>query len=947
MPRRSHLRYLLRSGILGYSAAVAAREPFSMMKNREVNTCFLFVLAILLSLPGAIAQPPTARFAPDRFETKIRPLLHGECSNCHGPTLQRGSLRFDQPLPMRPSERESVITRIRRAVSYKPGTKQMPPTHQLAPELRADLLAWLDADAPFPKKVVPVRSKPLWSLEPVSTSEKRNVSETESQVIDRLVLIKLKAAKLSPAPKADAYTRIRRASFDLTGLPPTQADITAFQADKSPRAFDHAVERLLKSPSYGTHWARKWLDLARYADTKGYVYDEERRFAFAYTFRDWVINALNDDMPYNDFLRLQIAADRYPDTSKENLAALGFLTVGRRFVNNLPDVLDDRIDVIMRTTQGLTVACARCHDHKFDPISTKDYYGIYGILAQSNDNSVPMSPLQGTKEEQQTYISKHDAAVAAFQVALDKQRLILSSRLRSQILQYMTAVPDVSTLPGPDFLFIVSKEDTNPFLVRKFKAQIDQANSLHSRVFKLWQAFGTGSDDRVKLQAQPVIQRLRTDAAYAATYNPIVVSLFTSTNDIPKLGSDIGKKYGKLLSEINTEWLSLLTKAKDNNLPQPVQFTDPNKEELRQVLYADSAVTSVPFVGMNELEWLFDNTTRGELNKLKMVIDTLDVESPATPQHAMSLQELPRVAPQRIYRRGDPRLPGDPAPNAFLSAIASCKFQTDPSLPTGRRNLAESIISPKNPLTARVMVNRVWAILFSNGIVTTTSDFGTRGSAPSNPHLLDYLACEFIKHKWSIKWLIGTITKTNTYQQSTITSQKDRIKDPENLTFSRMSRKRLTFEQLRDTLLSVSNLLDQSSGGKSVDLFPQTPTARRTIYATMDRQFVNATFLAFDFSNPDQHTAKRHETTTAQQALFLLNHPFAYGIAKKLAENTRAPGNTAPITRLYQAVLQRQPTPNELHIAQKLGVQTMSPDPLAWAEFCHALIMTNNVLFVE
>ena len=241
---------------------------------------------------------------------------------------------------------------------------------------------------------------------------------------------------------------------------------------------------MLASPGFGEHFARKWLDLARYADTKGYVYTEERRYAFAYTYRDWVVDAFNRDLPYNDFLRLQLAADRYPATPTKDLAALGFLTVGRRFVNNIPDVIDDRIDVIMRTTQGLTVSCARCHDHKFDPIPTKDYYALYGVLAQSADINVKIGPLSGTPEAQQTYTTKRQTALTAFSKRVETERGNLASRLRSQLPRYMEAVPNVASLPSADFYIILGKDDINPFVVRRLKTQLDQAVSRKSRIFK-------------------------------------------------------------------------------------------------------------------------------------------------------------------------------------------------------------------------------------------------------------------------------------------------------------------------------------------------------------------------------------------------------------------------------------------------------------------------------
>jgi hypothetical protein len=350
---------------------------------------------------------------------------------------------------------------------------------------------------------------------------------------------------------------------------------------------------------------------------------------------------------------------------------------------------------------------------------------------------------------------------------------------------------------------------------------------------------------------------------------------------------------------------------------------------------------------MNDLEWLLDEGTRVELNRLKMAVDTLDADSPAAPDHAMALIETPRKAPQRIYRRGDPRLPAGPAPAAFLTAVPNCAYPSAVTTP-GRRELAESIISNSNPLTARVYVNRIWGMLFGRGLVATQSDFGTRGALPSHPELLDLLATEFIKHKWSTKWLVETILNTNIYQQSSTISINAAKRDPDNTLLSHMPVRRLTFEQLRDTLLWVSNSQDPTAGGRSGELFPATLPARRSLYATIDRQFVPGVLRAFDFANPDQHTTERHETTTAQQALFLLNHPFAGRITQALVDDcAKNPSGTAAITRLYERVLQRKPSSAELAVARNAGLDDTPPDRNALAVFAQALILSNRVLFVE
>ena len=913
-----------------------------------LKTAALGLLALTLAAQLPMASAGQNPNSSDHFEQRVRPLLLAECASCHGASTQQAGIRFDIPFQGTKEQKSRLIARVKRVLQPVNGGKQMPPSKPLNTEQTATLMAWLDSGAVFPAvRANKSGASALWSLKPLKPITLLSSQESPSGVIDRLIASRLKKNGLTPAKPADRYTLLRRMSYDITGLPPTFDATQSFENDRSPNAISKRIKEMLAKPAFGEHFARKWLDLARYADTKGYVYTEERRYAFAYTYRDWVVDAFNRDLPYNDFLRLQLAADRYPATPTKDLAALGFLTVGRRFVNNIPDVIDDRIDVIMRTTQGLTVACARCHDHKFDPIPTKDYYALYGVLAQSADINVKIGPLSGTPDAQNTYTAKRQAALTAFSKRVELERVNLASRLRSQLPRYMEAVPNVASLPSADFYIILGKDDINPFVVRRLKTQLDQAVSRKSRIFMLWDALGIGDDARFKSQAPRVLERLRSDTAFRKQFNTRIVDALLANLKPDSTDEAAGKIFGDVLAAVNAQWQAAITVGQGNGKPLPEALPAPDAEELRRFIYGNDSVFTVPDTAMNELEWLFDEPTRVELNRLKMAVDTLDAESPVAPDHAMALIETPRKAPQRIYRRGDPRLPAGPAPAAFLTAVPNCAYPSAVTTP-GRRELAESIIARDNPLTARVYVNRIWGMLFGRGLVATQSDFGTRGALPSHPELLDYLAAEFIKHKWSTKWLVETILNTKTYQQSSTASTYATKKDPDNTSLSHMPVRRLTFEQLRDTLLSVSNSLDSTPGGRSVDIFPASLPARRSLYATIDRQFVPGVLRAFDFANPDQHTPERHETTTAQQALFLLNHPFAGRIMQALVDDcAKNPSGTAAITRLYERVLQRKPSSAELAVARKAGLADPPPNRDALAAFAQALIMSNRVLFFE
>jgi cytochrome c553 len=912
-----------------------------------LKTAALGLLALTLAAHLPMAAAGQNPIPSDHFEQRVRPLLLAECASCHGAATQQAGIRFDIPFPGTKEQKSRLIARVKRVLQPVNGGKQMPPSKPLNKEQTATLLAWLDSGATFPAVKKTSSPNELWSVKPLTPLKLVSKSEQPPSVIDRLIQARLIKSGLSPAKPADRYTLLRRMSYDITGLPPTFDASKSFENDRAPNATSKRIKEMLASTAFGEHFARKWLDLARYADTKGYVYTEERRYAFAYTYRDWVVDAFNRDLPYNDFLRLQLAADRYPATPTKDLAALGFLTVGRRFVNNIPDVIDDRIDVIMRTTQGLTVACARCHDHKFDPIPTKDYYALYGVLAQSADINVKIGPLSGTPDAQNAYTAKRQAALTAFSKRVETERGNLASRLRSQLPRYMEAVPNVASLPSADFYIILGKDDINPFVVRRLKTQLDQAVSRKSRIFALWDALGIGDDTRFKAQAPRVLARLKTDTAFRSQFNSRIVDAILANLKPDSTDEAAGKIFGDTLAAADVQWQAAINAAQSTGKPLPTALPDPETEEIRGFIYGSDSVFTVPEAAMNELEWLFDEPTRVDLNRLKMAIDTLDADSPAAPDHAMALSEAPRKAPQRIYRRGDPRLPAGPAPAAFLTAMPNCAYPSAVTTP-GRRELAESIISNSNPLTARVYVNRIWGMLFGRGLVATQSDFGTRGALPSHPELLDFLATEFVKHKWSTKWLVETILNTKTYQQASTAATIANKKDPDNTLLSHMPVRRLTFEQVRDTLLWVSSSLDTTAGGRSGDIFPATLPARRSLYATIDRQFVPGVLRAFDFANPDQHTPERHETTTAQQALFLLNHPFAGRITQALVDDcAKQPSGTAAVTKLYERVLQRKPAIGELAVARKAGLADTPPERNALAAFAQALVMSNRVLFVE
>ena len=787
--------------------------------------------------------------------------------------------------------------------------------------------------------------------------------------IDFFVLAKLEEQGLSPAPQADKRTLIRRASFDLTGLPPTPAQVDAFIADSSPEAFAKIVDGLLASPMYGERWGRYWLDVARYADTKGYVYGdrEEIRFVHSYVYRDWVIQALNEDLPYDRFIQQQIAADQLaptldarPSTFDSSLAAMGFLTLGRRFLGVVHDIIDDRIDVVMRGTQALTVGCARCHDHKFDPIPTADYYSLYGIFAGCTEKTIPLNTLSSQGRATIEYEKGLRERVEKFDRTIEKKRQDFSNRFRAKTRDYLVAVLDVKKLPTEEHYEIRGPDDLNPTIVRNWESYLLQTQTEFHPVFAPWQSLGTLPDREFAAKASLALAQFTAGGDRSHRVNPAVLQALIENP--PGSMREVAERYGKLLAGVHKQWQEIVQLAATNKTDTPTALSDPVLEELRKVLYGSSAPVNIPVLAPADIEWYFDEPSRVELMKLNAEIERWIIKSPGAPSHSVILEDRPDPKHPRIFLRGNPANKGDEVPRQFLKVVAGEKrkpFQTG----SGRLELARAISSPENPLTARVMVNRIWLRHFGAGLVRTPSDFGTRSDPPSHPELLDWLALHFMTNDWSIKNIHRLIMLSQVYQQSSgpisepRESQREKPRsvgdtpysflvsaatiDPQNRLLWKMNRQRLDFETLRDSLLAVSGELSTSMGGQPIELFKQPFSVRRTVYGFIDRQFLPGVFRVFDFANPDMHSPQRSDTTVPQQALFFMNSPFVVERARALVErvNRISPEDPAQrIQQLYRALYQRLPTHEQLEFGLSfLNVTTAelpyepSPPPVsAW-----------------
>ncbi|HZE96902.1 MAG TPA: DUF1549 and DUF1553 domain-containing protein, partial [Planctomycetota bacterium] len=702
--------------------------------------------------------------------------------------------------------------------------------------------------------------------------------------IDQLLEATLAEKNLRPVGPADRWTLIRRVTFDLTGLPPTGAEATAFVQDRSPDAFATVVDRLLASPAYGEHQGRKWLDLARYAEDQ--IHTVEGKPTQAWRYRDWVIDAFNRDLPYDRFVKLQIAADLMegPEDDPSNRRALGFLGLGNVYLrpNNdgraRAEEWDDRVDTLTRTFLGLTVSCARCHDHKFDPIPTVDYYSLAGVIASTKDAPVWVAP-------------------------------------REQVAAWESASASATAAGERAGAFLQIETD---------RRALDKAEGLVDAALAVW--------------VDPATNKAFDEYLRKGGGRP------KGLEEWPKL---LPPKDGpREPSPKVRELAETLCKSVRDNLAKPVQQRN---TDLMKGLFGEKGafpLTETIVVDGASPEW------RAEYAPLKEAATSARVAVPPEPARCYGVVDVEKPADLKVYIRGNPGKLGEPAPRRFLRAVAgpeAVRF----SRGSGRVELAEAIADPRNPLTARVMVNRLWQQHFGQGLVATPSNFGMLGARPTHPALLDLLADRFVRGGWSIKKLHREILLTDAYQRSSVSIPGIEAVDPDNLWHWRANRRRLTVEELRDAVLSVSGGLDRSpvgAGGEVDDL----KNFRRTVYAKVSRMDLGKLLRLFDFPDPHLTSERRLDTTLPQQSLFLLNSPFMIDRARALAAQTAAEADAAgKVRRIYELVLGRTPSPADLDA----GAAFLSAEDKAeWRasiglsrleRFAHAILASNAFLYVD
>ena len=929
------------------------------------------LLLLHLSLGFALLSGRAAASddAIEFFERQVRPLLAAKCWECHGDDAAEGGLRLSTRAAVLKGgqsgpivvERQPASSRLVQAIR-RTGKLKMPPDQPLNEDEIAVLTRWVEVDLPWPNsppssqkqarsfEITPI-DRQHWSFRPVTAPRLPDVSEPAwtRDRLDRFVLRYRESNGAPPHSIADRGTLIRRLYVDLTGMPPTWEEMSDHLDDAGPaeQMLDRLADRLLASPRFGERWGRHWLDVARFADTKDGVlmYGDDRVRPFAYTYRDYVIRATNDDTPFDRFVHEQLAADLIqPAVEPWRLAAMGFLTLGRLFDNNIHDVIDDQIDTLSRGFLGLTVACARCHDHKYDPVSMADYYSLYSVFASSEiPLELPVVGLSGTMAEalefEQQYSAKRDE-IRAFR---DEQFQQLTETARRRVADYLEHVATTRPDPLESSIFFLSlaPDDLRPPITARWRRFLDQPGMAEHAVFAPWHELITSLPVAVDFtEDQLAAARERWQSKPAGTgpgeINPLVRDHLERA--ALKTRADLARAYGELLRQIVLE-----SPSSESSNTAPVSLLDASKQQLLELV---AGRTSPAFFPRSQTRRYMSREQTDQYGGKLQELDRMAVKSPLATPRAMVMHDAEVAYDPRIFVRGNPTQLGRSVPRQFIELLSAKPL----SAGSGRLDLAHAITASDNPLTARVIVNRVWMHHFGEPLAASPSDLGKRSESPAPEGLLDNLAWQFMRDGWSLKRLHRRIVLSASWQQDSRPRHSGGDATIESLGAPR--RQRLGFEAMRDTMLSVSGRLQHRLGGRPVNLDdPQQPF--RSVYGMVDRQSLPGMFRTFDFASPDQSVERRPRTMVPQQALFALNSQFvmeqAKAVIRELEWEERYSVDADRITRLFQRILLRSPTAGETSAASEfIQMESDTATQMTrWELLAQVLLSSNELMYVD
>ena len=913
--------------------------PIAAPRRRSAASHAAAFCLLFGCVPAVAGQADDAAEAERFFESRVRPLLAERCFGCHNAGKQQGGVRLDTRAGVFGNEESGPLavagdvdgSRLLQVVAHDPLDTRMPPSGKLADDEIAVLTAWVNGGAVWPEAMdsTDAAAEPAdparthWAFQPVVRPDVPTVKHADRvrTPVDAFLFRKLEETGIKPADGADRRTLVRRVYLDLLGVPPTWGELQRLRADDRPDWYPRLVDRLLDDPRYGERWARHWLDVARYADTSGYLAgSKSTAYPFAWTYRDYVVDAFNADKPFDRFVTEQLAADRLglpPDAPE--LAALGFLSVGPVFIGDRIYQADDRLDVTTRGLMGLTVACARCHDHKYDPIPTEDYYSLFGVFMSGHvPDELPRIGEEPDTPEYRAFVAERDRiageaagyAAGIADAANAKMRREPRLYLREALRRRGTPLPAAT--------------DAEQNAVRR--AGVDRwVRHLGAAGGPRHPVWGTLLDlaalPAENFPAAAAAKLAERDAA-GVPVNALVKAEFSTP---PADHADLAERYARVVAGAFGEGR-----------------TGAAAVEIRQDADAGLTFTAADAPGY------LNQTERNKYNGLAAKVGAFVAASDAAPPRAMVFVDRGRPFEPQVFIRGDRGRRGDRVPRQF-PAVLSRGERVPFADGGGRLDLARAIVDPANPLTARVFVNRVWGWHFGRGLVDTASDFGTRADPPTHPDLLDWLTDEFVASGWSVKALHRVILNSDAYRRQSrgIALPRLSTRDPENRLLAFFPRRRLDFEAMRDASLSVSGLLDPRAGGPPFDLVAETPAPRRTVYAKIDRDDLPGLFRTFDLPSPDAHADGRPRTTVPQQALFALNSPEAVRWAASLASLPGVRDAADPADRvraLFRRVLLREPNERELDGAVRFLNEAGDDGPELLAQ---VLLASNEFLFVD
>ncbi len=940
------------------NTAMGANSDWHRTARRMIGVVAAVALLISAAWQQAVAQDNAA--ARDFFERRIRPVLVERCYECHSgeSKILQGGLRLDYaaglsaggdsgPAVVAGQPEESLLIEALRYESF-----EMPPEGQLSDEVVDDFVRWIRDGAIDPRVDAPALARAdeadlmdHWAWRPITSPSPPVVMDKTWPLtaIDRFILARHAGQGLQAVATAPPEAVVRRLFFDLIGLPPTPEEVRAFVADPSPAALAELVDRLLASPQYGERWGRHWLDVARYAESSGG--GRSVLFANAWRYRDYVIAAFNDDKPYNQFVVEQIAGDLLSGGSLEEqraqLVATGFLMLGPKNLDQQDkellrmEVIDEQLDTIGRAFLGLTIGCARCHDHKFDPIPTRDYYALAGILRSTKtllpgnvsgfvERRLPQPP--GIEAE----LIAHETQRQQLQERLDKTTKQLTE-LRAQ-----EASARLARLEG------IVVDDTDAQLVGKWQPSShtkhyvgdgylhDEAKSKGAKQVIYMAELPQAGTYEVRVSFSPGTNRAQ-DALYSVEHAEGLTQARVDQTEFPSVDG-LFESLGTfefadatarvVLSNEGTQQHVIADAVQFVSVPAAGDDVSPADTASGEAAVADeddSEPTDLALIARRVEE------TADQVRALREEIKALDSSTPPRPL-AMAVAEEEQIEDCPLCVRGNVHNLGEPVPRGFLSALPGGEAAEIEDDASGRLELARWLVRDDNPLVARVAANRIWGHLLGEGLVRTPDNFGRMGERPTHPELLDWLATQFVTDGWSIKSLVREIVLSRVYQLGSQADLQSAAIDPENRFYWRMHRRPLEVEALRDAMLSIAGRLESTQRGPTIREGTESEFnyafdgRRRGLYWPVFRNALDGMYEVFDFADPNIVLGRRNRSVLPTQALYLLNSPFVMEQAEAAAERllARVPDDESEqIEQLYLETLSRRPTDSERELARR------------------------------